>query len=78
VSSAVHGDAGEVERMLPCAGYASVLLAAGKRTAARVQAKKAMGIYKQTLGDGHPDTIAAATLMSRSRAPSDNENAVAD
>ena len=45
------------------AGYASILLAAGKRTAAKVQTKKAIGIYKQTLGDDHPDTVAAATLM---------------
>ena len=56
-----------------CAGYASILLAAGKRTAAKVQARKAMGIYKQTLGDDHPATIASATLtMSCSDVPAES------
>ncbi len=47
------------------AGCAEVLSAAGKSSLARVQAKKAESLYKQTLGAGHPYTIAAAALASR-------------
>ena len=47
-----------------CTGYAEVLLAAGDQTAAKVQAKKALSLHKQTLGDNHPSTIAAATLLT--------------
>ena len=47
-------------------GCAEVLYAAGKRSVAKVQAKKAEALYKQTLGADHPYTIAAAGLASRS------------
>lgn len=48
-----------------CAGCAEILFAAGKLNIAKIQAKKALSLYMQTLGDGHSGTTAAASLMMR-------------